>query len=135
MWILNWLPDWLFYVMFLAGVLSLVIGKILVPFRLYAYPAGVFLIIMGTWYSGGIAKDKEWKAKVAEVEAKLALAEVKSAVVNEKIITKVITKNQIIKLRGDDIVKYIDKEVIKYDNTCKIPIEVITVHNMAAKHD
>ena len=90
---------------------------------------------MGTWYSGGIAKDKEWKAKVAEVEAKLAVAEVKSAVVNEKIITKVITKNQIIKLRGDDIVKYIDKEVIKYDNICKIPIEVITVHNMAAKHD
>ena len=67
MWILNWLPDWLFYVMFLAGVLSLVIGKILPPFRLYAYLGGVFLIIMGTWYSGGIAKDQEWKAKVAEV--------------------------------------------------------------------
>jgi hypothetical protein len=135
MWILNWLPDWLFYVMFFTGVLALVIGKILVPLRLYAYPAGVALIIMGTWYSGGIAKDKEWKEKVAEVEAKLAIAQQASAVVNEKIITKVITKNQIIKLRGDDIVKYIDKEVIKYDNTCKIPLEVIVVHNMAAKHD
>lgn len=135
MWILNWLPDWLFYLMFFTGVLALVIGKVLVHVRLYAYPAGVVLIILGTWYSGGIAKDREWKARVAEVEAKLAVAEVKSAVVNEKIITKVITKNQIIKLRGDDIVKYIDKEVIKYDNTCKIPLEVITVHNMAAKHD
>jgi hypothetical protein len=135
MWILNWLPDWLFYVMFFTGVLSLVIGKILADFRLYAYPAGVVLIIMGTWYSGGIAKDHEWKEKVAEVEAKLALAQQASAKVNEKIITKVVTKNQIIKLRGDDIVKYIDKEVIKYDNTCKIPIEVIIVHNMAAKHD
>jgi hypothetical protein len=121
--------------MFFAGVVSLVIGKILVPFRLYAYPAGVFLIIMGTWYSGGIAKDREWKARVAEVEAKLAVAQVKSAQVNEKIITRVITKNQIIKLRGDDVVRYIDKEVVKYDNTCKIPLEVITVHNMAAKHD
>jgi len=135
MWILNWLPDWLFYLMFFTGVLALVIGKILAPFRLYAYPAGVALIILGTWYSGGIAKDHEWKARVAEVEAKLVLAQQASAQVNEKIITKVITKNQIIKLRGDDIVKYIDKEVIKYDNTCKIPIEVITVHNMAAKHD
>jgi hypothetical protein len=135
MWILNWLPDWLFYVMFFTGVLALVIGKILANTRLYAYPAGVVLIIMGTWYSGGIAKDHEWKAKVAEVEAKLALAQQASAKVNEKIITKVVTKNQIIKLRGDDIVKYIDKEVIKYDNTCKIPLEVIVVHNMAAKHD
>ena len=135
MWILNWLPDWLFYVIFLAGVLALVIGKILAPLRLYAYPAGVFLIIMGTWYSGGIAKDHEWKAKVAEVEAKLAIAQQASAQVNEKIITRVVTKNQIIKLRGDDIVRYIDKEVVKYDNTCKIPIEVIAVHNMAAKHD
>jgi hypothetical protein len=121
--------------MFFAGVLALVIGKMLATARLYAYPAGVALIILGTWYSGGIAKDHEWKARVAEVEAKLVLAQQASAQVNEKIITKVITKNQIIKLLGDDIVKYIDKEVIKYDNTCKIPIEVITVHNMAAKHD
>ena len=135
MWILNWLPDWLFYSMFFAGVLALVIGKMLATARLYAYPAGVALIILGTWYSGGIAKDHEWKARVAEVEAKLALAQQASAQVNEKIITKVITKNQIIKLRGDDVVKYIDKEVVKYDNTCKIPLEVITVHNMAAKHD
>lgn len=135
MWILNWLPDWLFYSMFFAGVLALVIGKMLATARLYAYPAGVALIILGTWYSGGIAKDHEWKARVAEVEAKLVLAQQASAQVNEKIITKVITKNQIIKLRGDDVVKYIDKEVVKYDNTCKIPLEVITVHNMAAKHD
>lgn len=135
MWILNWLPDWLFYAMFWAGVIALIVGKILAPFRLYAYLGGVFLIIMGTWYSGGIAKDREWKARVAEVEAKLAIAEVKSAQVNEKIITKIVTNNQIVKLRGDDVIKYIDKEVIKYDNTCKIPSEVITVHNMAAKHD
>lgn len=135
MWILNWLPDWLFYVMFLTGVASLVIGKLLAHLRLYAYPAGIALIIIGTWYSGGIAKDREWKAKVAEVEAKLAVAETKSAKVNEKIITKVVTKNRIVKLRGDDVVRYIDKEIVKYDNTCKIPLEVITGHNMAAKHD
>jgi len=135
MWILNWLPDWVFYLMFFTGVLALVIGNILLPLRLYAYVTGIALIVLGTWYSGGISKDQEWKARVAEIEAKLMLAQQASAQVNEKIVTRIVTKNRTIKLRGDEVERYIDKEVIKYDNVCKIPLEAIVVHNMAAKHD
>jgi hypothetical protein len=121
--------------MFFTGTALLLLGSLLKPFKLYAYVTGIVLIILGTWYSGGISKDKEWKTRVAEVEAKLLLAQQASAVVNEKIVTRIVTKNRTIKLRGDDVVRYIDKEVVKYDNTCKIPPEAIIVHNMAAKHD
>ena len=135
MWILNWLPDWVFYAMFFSGALSLFLGTLLKPVKLYAYATGIALIILGTWYSGGVSKDQEWKVRVAEVEAKLLLAQQASAQVNEKIVTRIVTKNRTIKLRGDEVVRYIDKEVIKYDNACKIPPEAIIVHNMAAKHD
>jgi len=135
MWILNWLPDWVFYAMLFAGAGLLILGSLLKPVKLYAYATGIVLMLIGTWYSGGISKDQEWKARVAEVEAKLLLAQQASAQVNEKIVTRIVTKNRTIKLRGDEVVRYIDKEVIKYDNACKIPLEAIIVHNMAAKHD
>jgi hypothetical protein len=88
---------------------------------------------------GGLADYKIWEAKVKEVEAKLAEAELKSAKENTKIVTKVITKTQIVKTRGQDIVRYVDREIIKYDEKfakggiCEIPQEFIKAHNDSAE--
>ena len=41
--------------------------------------------------------------------------------------------SMIYKLRGDDIVKYVDKEITKYNNICEIPKEFIDAHNHAAE--
>jgi hypothetical protein len=54
-------------------------------------------------------------------------------------VEKVVTKTQIIKTRGEDIVKYIDREIVKYDEkfakggVCEIPQEFIDAHNRAAE--
>ena len=77
--------------------------------------------------------------KVKEVEAKLAQAELQSAKENTKIVTKVITKTQIVRTRGQDIVRYVDREIVKYDvkfapgGICEIPKEFIKAHNDAAE--
>jgi hypothetical protein len=76
---------------------------------------------------------------VKEVEAKLAIAEQQSKEENVKIETKVITKTQVIRTRGKDIVKYVDREIVKYDTkfapggVCEIPKEFIKAHNDAAE--
>ena len=50
-----------------------------------------------------------------------------------------MTKTQIIKTRGEDIVKYVDREVVKYDTKfapggeCEIPKEFIKALNDAAE--
>lgn len=139
MWILNWLPNFAFHLILIAGVLALLAGWALrmVPLvARYSLPiqvAGVLLTIIGVWYEGGIAKDAEWKARVAELEVKVAQAEVKSATENVKIVTKVVKQLELVRTRGNDVVQYIDREIVKYDNVCPIPKEVVKAHNMAAE--
>lgn len=138
MWILNWLPDVVFHLILIAGVLALLAGFVLkfIPFvKQYQLPLqviGILLTVLGVWYEGGIAKDAEWKARVAELETKVAQAEAKSAQVNTKVVTKIITKTQVIKEKGDTVVQYIDREVAKYDAQCKIPQAAIKAHDASA---
>ena len=46
--------------------------------------------------------------------------------------TKVVTKTQVIKEKGDDVVRYIDREVAKYDAECRIPQVAIRAHDASA---
>lgn len=138
MWILNWLPDFVFHLILVLGVLALLAGwalrmvPVVAKYSLPIQVVGVLLTILGVWYEGGIAKDAEWKAKIAELETKVAQAEAKSAQVNTKVVTKVVTKTQVIKQKGDDVVRYIDREITKYDAECKIPQVAIRAHDASA---
>ena len=91
------------------------------------------------YWRGGYAIEQEWRERVAEAEARVAVAEAKSTEENVKIVTKVVTKIQVVRTRGEDIVKYVDREIIKYDTKfapgeqCEIPQEFIRAHNSAAE--
>ena len=64
MWILNWLPDWIFYGILMLGLLAIIGGWIIknIPgikqYSLFLQLGGVLLTLLGTWYSGGIAKGR-----------------------------------------------------------------------------
>ena len=145
MWIISFLPDWVFHVMLIAGVLGTVAGFVLgmIPaVKQYILPIRVISLLvvsLALYLEGGLADYAVWEAKVKEVEAKLAQAEIQSAKENTKIVTKVITKTQVVKTRGEDIVRYVDREIVKYDTKfapggqCEIPKEFIKAHNDAAE--
>ena len=83
--------------------------------------------------------EQEWRSRVAKVEVKLAAAQAESAKETVKIVEKVVKKTEYITRRGQDIVQYVDREIVKYDTkfapggTCEIPREFITAHNRAAE--
>ena len=145
MWILSILPDWVFHMMLAAGILGTVAGFVLgiVPaVKQYVLPIRVISLLvlaLALYLEGGLADYNAWQLRVKEVEAKLAEAELKSAKENTKIVTKVITKTQVVRTRGEDIVKYVDREIVKYDTKfapggqCEIPKEFIKAHNDAAE--
>ena len=145
MWILNFLPDWIFYAIFFAGLVGLLASFVMkfIPFvYMYRTPIQLCSIIaigVGTYMAGAISEKEAWEARVKEMEAKVAAAEVESAKENIKIIEKVVTKTQIVRTRGQDIVKYVDREIVKYDTkfapggVCEIPKEFIKAHNDAAE--
>jgi len=141
MWILKWLPDWIFYGLLLVGLLGYASTYLLrfIPIpAIYIYKTPIqivliALVVVGTFMSGAIHNEAAWIARVKEMEAKVAEAEQKSQVVNTEIQTKIVTKTQVIKEKGDEIIKFVDKEVVKYDNSCVIPNEVIESINKAAE--
>lgn len=141
MWILQWLPNWLFYLTLLIGVVGLIatyfIRFIPIPFvYMYKTPiqlASIALIVFGTFMSGAVYDNDAWIAKVKALEEKVAKAEQESKVENVKIVTKVVEKTKVIKEKGDDIIQYVDREVTKYDNQCIIPKEFIKALNDAVE--
>ena len=108
-------------------------------YRIPAQVLGIALLVAGVYWRGGYAVEQEWRERVAEVEARVAAAEAKSAEENVKIVTKVVTKTQVIRTRGETITKYIDREIVRYDEKfarggmCEIPQEFIKAHNSAAE--
>lgn len=141
MWILKWLPDWIFYGILFLGIIGYAITYLLkfipVP-ALYMYKTpiqlvSIFFIVIGVFMAGAIHNEDAWLTRVRELEAKVAEAQVKSAEENVKIVEKVVTKTQVIKEKANETVKYIDREVVKYDNTCVIPKEFVKAHNDAAE--
>jgi hypothetical protein len=147
MWIFKLLPFWMFYAILGIGVIGLTVTYLLrfIPLpAIYIYKTpiqlgSIALIVLGTYMSGAISNEEAWIAKVKELEAKVEAAQIESAKENVKIETKVVTKTQIVKQRGDDIIKYIDKEILKYDTKflpggeCELPKEFIQAHNKAAE--
>lgn len=86
------------------------------------------IFILGMLYC-----DNTWKAAAAELQAKVDIAEAQSKVVNTEVQEKVVYKTQVVRQRGADTVQYINREVVKYDTNCAIPLEFVNAHNRAAE--
>lgn len=140
MFLTNWLPDWIFYVILLTGLTGLVISFFIkfIPFvTTYRIPlqlVSIVLTVAGVWFAGGIAKDKEYRAeieaakeraRVAEQKAKDATARVEY-VFQDKV--KVVKETQII------IQEKIRDLTVQIDGQCKVIPEVINIHNQAARN-
>ena len=149
MWILHFLPDalilWICNIVLLAGIALTAAAffikriPIINQYRTPAQVLGIALLVIGVYWRGGYAIEQEWRERVAAVEARVAAAEAASQEENTKIVTKVVTKTQIIRTRGETITKYIDREIVRYDEKfapggqCEIPREFIKAINDAAE--
>ena len=148
MWILHLLPDaliaWIVNIVLIAGAAVTVAGFFVrfIPFvNTYRIPVqilGILLLTTGVYFEGGYTTEMVWRERVKEVEAKLELAEKRSAEVNTEIVTRVVTQTKLITQRGADIVKYVDREVVKnqeviqFVENCPIPEIIVNTHNAAA---
>ena len=89
MWILEWLPNWLFYAIFFAGLLGLLASYVMkfIPLvYIYKTPiqlGSIIAIVFGTYMAGAISNQEAWEARVKEMELKVAAAEVQSAKKNK----------------------------------------------------
>lgn len=153
MWLLSLMPDWFYHLIVIFSVLALIVTAVFkfIPYRLPIQIFSALLLLFGVWMQGGIVNEAKWEARVRELEEKVKIAEEKSIEKNVEIQEKVVTQTKVIKEKGKDIIKYIDRlvdrevikevegpervrreEVIKYVENCPVPKEIIDVHNAAA---
>ena len=147
-WMFNLIPDamlnWVYWAIIAAGITGVLAGWLgkWIPFYgnyvKILQPVGIVILVLGVWLRGGYDVEMSWRAKVAEAEARVAVAEQKSKETNTVIEQKVVEKTKIIKGKTEYITQYLDREVvkkeeiIKYIEQCPVPKEIIDIHNQAA---
>ena len=138
MWIITVLPEWVFHAMLIAGLVGTVAGFVLgmIPLvKKYVIPIRIISLIvlaLALYLEGGLADNAAWELRVKEVEAKLAKAEAEGQKENVRIVEKTVKKLELVRIPGSEIVKYVDREVTKYDATCPVPTPVVKALNAAA---
>jgi hypothetical protein len=134
MWYLQFVPHWIFYGILGIGIFGIIFSRF-VPFYYKTAVQAVSYIAFafGLFMSGAVKGSESLLAEMKDLREKVTVAEEKSVEETVKIETKYINKTQVIRERGEDVLKYIDREVVKYDSTCVIPKEFIEAHNKAAE--
>lgn len=137
MWLLSFVPDWIFYGLALASFVALVaatffkvipfIGKYAIPIQLLSF----VLLLLSVFLCGGLANEAAWQLKVAKTNAEIAELKAKSEKVSTKVVTKYIDRIQVVKEKGNEIVKYVNKES---DAKCELPNSFVVLHNAAAEN-
>ncbi len=137
MWIIDFLPAWIFYATLVLGIvgigLSYFLGAIPIinNYKLPLQIVSIFTAVISVWYIGGNTVEEKWLARVKELELKVAEAEVKSGKVNTIIQQKVITKVKVVREKVEVVKReiQIQKEIINAD--CKLSDTAIDLYNKA----
>jgi len=137
-WILTFVPELAIHLTLAVGLVGLFVAAFVqrIPFiSQYRFPIqliALLLTLTGVYLEGALSYKQSVAVEVAELKKKLAEAEAKGAKVNTEIVEKIVKDTEVIRLKGKTITEYVDREVIKYNNKCELPKEVINAHNMAA---
>jgi type III secretory pathway component EscS len=135
MWFFNFIPETLFYALFIAAVIGYLVS-LLLPNTLLQKQVkitSVVVLVVSIYLLGMLKVNNWWKDKTAALEQQVVELAAKSAETNTIIEKQLVTKTQVVKVRGEEITKYIDREIVKYNTQCEIPKEFITQHNRAAE--
>lgn len=144
-WMLSLVPDWIWTTLLVSSIVGLAAAAVLkrVTFiSQYRFPiqlASIVGLVLSIWFLGVASADAVWEAKIKDLEEKVRLAEEQATTKNVEIQEKVVEKTKVVREKGKDIIKYVDREVIKkeeivkYIEQCPVPKEIIDIHNQAAE--
>jgi len=142
MWMLDFMPSWIFHLITLAGIGGIIASVALkfIPFvsiyRLTIQVASIIALVFGVYMEGGVSNQEKWEARVAEVKLEMAKKEAASAESSVKVVTKYITKVEVVKEKGDSIAKQIPNLIsATADGQCVIPNGFVLLHDSASRNE
>lgn len=147
MWLLHFFPDtllaWFVNTVLILGIVGFGVSFFLgylVPYvpqimryRTIIQIVSIILLVPGVYFKGGQAVETQWRERVRELEAKVAVAEQQSKEANEQLNEKVEEKVKIVKETQVIIQEKIKTVQVQIDSQCKITADTVDVLNEAAK--
>lgn len=141
MWILYLIPD---------NILSAIINSLLIigglglciiwvfplPYRITLNILFTILFSLGLWCKSSYTIETQWRESMKIAEEKIRIAEAKSKIVTEVVVTKYIEKVKIVKEKTHDIRKAAKQKITKKsNNACKLSNAFVWVHDSASKNE
>lgn len=139
MWLLSWIPDFVFHIVVIIGILGVVASSFFsfVPFisqyKLPIQVLSIIILVFGVFFEGAISNNNSWLLKVKEMEKRIAQAETQSAEANGKLISEIAKKQQELNKVQDELKKRIRDNSDTINAECKISNNTIGILNDAAK--
>ena len=141
MWFLSFIPDWILqwaiHGLVILGLLLTFVGSlvrfipIIQPYALVGRQLGIVLLVIGVFFEGGYATEMSYRARIAEMQAKIKEAEVKSAKANEKLAAEVSKNKELIKEKVNKNAKDIEAKREAINAECKLSDDAWVLYNRA----
>ena len=142
--LLSFLPDWFVgyfvHIIFGAGVIGIIAGTLLskVPFinqygTLIKIVSNI-LFVVGLFLEGGLQTELAWREKVAELQAKIEIAQQQSKESNAKIEQKVADKVKTIKDNVNANRQTIEENRSSINAECKLSDTAWMLYNSASQN-
>lgn len=139
MWILSWIPDFIFHIIVIVGILGIVASFFFsfIPFisqyKLPLQVVSIIILVFGVFFEGAISNNNSWLLKVKDMEKRIAEAETQSAEANGKLISEMAKKQQELNRAQDELRKRIRDNSETINAECKISNNTIGILNDAIK--
>ena len=141
MWFLSFIPDWILqwaiHGLVILGLVLTFIGSlvrfipIIQPYALVGRQLGIVLLVIGVFFEGGYATEMSYRARIAEMQAKIKEAEIQSAKANEKLAAEVSKNKELIKEKVNRNAKDIEAKREAINAECKLSDDAWVLYNRA----
>jgi len=143
MWFLSFIPDWILqwaiHGLVILGLLLTFVGSlvkfipVIQPYALVGRQLGIVLLVVGVFFEGGYATEMSYRARIAEMQAKIKEAEVKSAKANENLAAEVSKNKELIKEKVNRNAKDIEAKREAINAECKLSDDAWVLYNRAVE--
>lgn len=139
MWVVNFLPDFIFHILLLVGLLGLVASIVLdsIPFistnAKAIQLASAVVLAIALYFEGAISDNTAWLDRVHQMEKKVAEAEAKSADANTRLVTEMAKNREKIAANQQAVKQAIQQNIQAINRECKLTDISVEMYNQAVR--
>jgi methionine-rich copper-binding protein CopC len=138
-WVVNFLPDFIFHILLLVGLLGLVASIVLdsIPFistnAKAIQLASAVVLAIALYFEGAISDNTAWVDRVHQMEKKVAEAEAKSADANTRLVTEMAKNREKIAANQQAVKQAIQQNIQAINRECKLTDISVEMYNQAVR--